>query len=101
MLRRYPISIRSSSTRRVYALSSSQQAVDDDWGCGPESGDVIIGEICELGQRTRFEEPEGRELPLKVADVVAVVLGRRYSTLEFHGQVPKKLTLGASLTFSI
>ncbi|MEW5803691.1 MAG: hypothetical protein AB1847_16480 [bacterium] len=91
---RYHINIRSSSTRRVYSLSSPQET-DAGFGCNPESGDVVIGEVSELGQHTRFEEPEGREMTLQIGDVVAVVLGRRYSTREFHGGVPRKLVQGA------
>ncbi|MEW6381928.1 MAG: hypothetical protein AB1611_20315 [bacterium] len=94
MLTRYHIDILSSSTRRVYSLSSLQ-AVDSDYGCNPECGDVVIAEISELGQHTRFEEPGGKEIPLQVGNVVAVVLGRRYSTREFYGEIPGKLTRGA------
>jgi hypothetical protein len=89
----YSINIRSSSTRRVYALSSPQ-AVDAGCGCKPECGDVVIGEVSEIGQHTKFEEPAGREIILQTGNVVAVVLGRRYSTREFHGRVPEKLVQG-------
>lgn len=91
---RHHINVLSSSTRRVYSLSSLQ-AVESDHGSSPECGDVVIAEICELGQHTRFEDPGGKEIPLQVGNVVAVVLGRRYSTQEFHGRVPERLTQGA------
>ena len=93
MKQRYPINIRSSSTRRVYSLSSLQ-TVDASYGCNPECGDVVIGEVSEIGQHIKFEEPAGREIILHRGNVVAVVLGRRYSTREFHGRVPVKLVQG-------
>jgi len=92
MAKAYHISIRSSSTRRIDSLST-YQAIDESYGSNPENGDVVIGEVCELGQHTKFEEPGGREIKLQRGNVVAAVLGRRYSTKEFCGKIPDHLAL--------
>ena len=86
----YYIHIRSSSTRRVDLLS--HQPVDEGYGCNPERGDVILGEVSELGQHIKFEEPGGREILLQPGNIVAVVLGMRYSTQEFCGEIPQQLS---------
>lgn len=83
MAKSYHIDIRSSSTRRIDILSSNQ-LIDEKYGSNPENGDVVIGEVCELGQHTKFEEPGGREIKLQRGNIVAVTLGRRYSTKEFY-----------------
>ena len=92
MAKRCHINVRSSSTRRIDTLSSNQ-VIDENYGSNPENGDVVIGEVCELGQHTKFEEPGGREIKLQRGNVVAAVLGRRYSTKEFCGKIPDNLTL--------
>ena len=92
MAKRCHIHIRSSSTRRIDTLSSNQ-VIDENYGSNPENGDVVIGEVCELGQHSKFEEPGGREIKLQRGNVVAAVLGRRYSTKEFCGKIPDNLTL--------
>ena len=92
MAKRCHINVRSSSTRRIDTLSSNQ-VIDENYGTNPENGDVVIGEVCELGQHTKFEEPGGREIKLQRGNVVAAVLGRRYSTKEFCGKIPDNLTL--------
>jgi molybdopterin-guanine dinucleotide biosynthesis protein len=41
-----------------------------------------------------METADGTERRLGLGDVCAVVIGRRYSTAEFHGEIPARLSLG-------
>jgi hypothetical protein len=59
----------------------------------PMEGDVVIGQIINIGQHRYLEITDGREVLLRQGITCALVLGRRYSTFEFHGDIPKTLAL--------
>lgn len=91
MKRTYQIDIRSSSTRHITPLKENQ-LTDDCFGSHPQVGDVVIAEVAEIGQHNRFEEPQGREIIISPGNILALVLGRRYSTKEFCGEIPHYLS---------
>ncbi len=57
-------------------------------------GDVVVAEVTGVGRHRAIETADGQEHPLVVGDVCAVVLGRRYSTAEFFGDIPERLHSG-------
>ena len=91
-----PVDITSSATRWM-GLSSLQEALPQDGGRSPEVGDIVLAQVKSIGRHTVIELPDGNERALKVGEVVAVALGRRYATDEFHGEVPSTLSEGGVL----
>ncbi|MGF1595976.1 MAG: DUF1611 domain-containing protein [Acidimicrobiales bacterium] len=57
----------------------------------PESGDVVIARIVELGQHEKLETPEGRKLTLFEGDEIAVCFGNRYAPDQYEAIVPGEL----------
>lgn len=60
----------------------------------PAPGDIVLGKITGIGHHDRLEISDGREVLLHPGIICALVLGRRYSTREFHGEIPGKLIPG-------
>jgi hypothetical protein len=80
-----------SATRRT-RISDHQYVRESADPCAV--GDVIVGAVTRVGRHTVMETADGSERRLKVGDVCAVVIGRRYSTAEFHGEIPGRLSPG-------
>jgi hypothetical protein len=60
----------------------------------PQQGDIVVGKVLSIGQHGRVEIMGGREASLRPGLLSALVLGRRYSTWEFQGEVPEDLEPG-------
>ncbi|MBN2223774.1 MAG: hypothetical protein JW765_03770 [Deltaproteobacteria bacterium] len=85
------VDIICSAARRTRA-SDYQEVRESGDPCAV--GDVVVGRVAGVGRHGVIETVDGRERPLGVGDVCAVVLGRRYSTAEFHGAIPGRLSAG-------
>lgn len=86
----YHLDIQSSATRHIPDINSE---VKTEYGYGkmPQIGDVVIGAITKVGQHLVIEDPLGQEIVIHPGHICALVLGRRYSTSEFYGELPCKL----------
>lgn len=51
----------------------------------PVAGDIILASVERIGKNTRVELANGRPCTLHVGDLVAVVFGNRYATMQFEG----------------
>jgi hypothetical protein len=60
----------------------------------PERGDAVAAKVVAVGHHERLEVVGGREVPLRPGMICTLVLGRRYSTLEYHGELPRRLAPG-------
>jgi hypothetical protein len=88
------VDVICSAARRTPA-SDHQQIREQARPCA--AGDVVVGAVAAVGRHDRIETADGRERPLAMGDVCTVVLGRRYSTAEFFGDVPERLCAGDPL----
>ena len=86
------IDIRSSATRRIPMKHPHPICFSPEFT--PEQGDIVVGKILRIGQHGRIEIIGGREVILRPGLFAALVLGRRYSTWEFNGEIPKDLEPG-------
>lgn len=89
------VDVKSSATRRVDI--QSKQETDPTNHRNPEPGDVVIVRVGDLGRHRVIELANGEEHPISPGETVAVVLGRRYATCEFDGDVPRSLVEGDEL----
>jgi hypothetical protein len=85
------VDVACSATRRV-PVSDYQEVRESPDPCA--AGDVVVGRVDVVGRHGAIETADGQERPLGAGDVCAVVLGRRYSTAEFFGEVPDRLFSG-------
>jgi hypothetical protein len=69
-LRRMP----ESTLARVLAMSDP-----------PEAGDIVLARLERVGKNARIELASGRPCALHVGDLLAVVFGNRYATMQFEG----------------
>jgi hypothetical protein len=51
----------------------------------PRTGDIVLAEVEKIGKNTRLELANGRPCALHVGDLLAVVFGNRYATMQFEG----------------
>jgi hypothetical protein len=51
----------------------------------PEVGDVVLARVESIGKNTTLETAAGRRCTLHQGDLIAVVFGNRYATLQFEG----------------
>jgi hypothetical protein len=51
----------------------------------PAAGDIALAQVEKIGKNTRIELASGRPAALHVGDLVAVVFGNRYATMQFEG----------------
>lgn len=71
----------SYAARRVpHAALYAQLAVP----ANPASGDVVLARVEKIGKNTTLELVEGRRCTLHEGDLVVVVFGNRYATLQFE-----------------
>ena len=92
-MKEYHLDIRSSATRHISDLGPKVK-IKTEFGLKPRIGDVVIGQIVKIGQHFFIEDPFGHEILLHPGNICALVLGNRYSTREFYGEVPNRLNLG-------
>jgi hypothetical protein len=85
------VDVVCSATRRT-RVCEYQQVRESGEPCAV--GDVVVGKVASVGHHGLIETAQGLERPLQVGDCCCVVLGRRYSTAEFFGEIPKRLSSG-------
>ena len=51
----------------------------------PRPGDIALARVEQLGRNTHLELRDGRRCSLHAGDLIAVVFGNRYATLQFEG----------------
>jgi hypothetical protein len=51
----------------------------------PEVGDVTLAEVKQIGKNTALELSNGRRCAMHVGDLIVVVFGNRYATMQFEG----------------
>ena len=51
----------------------------------PQPGDIALARMERIGKNTNLELPNGRRCSLHQGDLLAVVFGNRYATLQFEG----------------
>jgi len=51
----------------------------------PRAGDIALARLESIGKNTRLELSSGRPCALHVGDLLAVVFGNRYATMQFEG----------------
>jgi hypothetical protein len=51
----------------------------------PKPGDIYLARVEKIGKNTRLELANGRSSTLYAGDLVAVVFGNRYATMQFEG----------------
>lgn len=51
----------------------------------PRQGDIALAQLTKIGKNTRFELVSGRACTLHEGDLLAVVFGNRYATMQFEG----------------
>lgn len=79
---------RSYATRR-FALADGAGLLTGE--VQPESGDLVLARIEELGHHRRLESPEGRRRHLYPGDEVLLCYGARYASDQFEALVPESL----------
>lgn len=52
---------------------------------GPRAGDIVLVRLEKIGKNARLELANGRPSALHVGDLLAVVFGNRYATMQFEG----------------
>lgn len=57
----------------------------------PETGDLVLARVTELGQHYRLELPDGRRATLYEGDEIVVAYGNRYAPDQFAAVVPDDL----------
>lgn len=87
-----PARIRSAkvaySVRRVNLGDASGLLLD----ARPESGDLVLARIANLGQHQHLESAEGRRCRLWPGDEIVVAYGARYAPDQFEAFVPDDLS---------
>src|SRR3979490_1870671 len=51
----------------------------------PRAGDVALAELERIGRNASLELSNGRRCALQEGDLLAVVFGNRYATMQFEG----------------
>ena len=51
----------------------------------PEAGDIVLAKLEKIGKNATLELANGRRCTLHEGDLLAVVFGNRYATLQFEG----------------
>lgn len=51
----------------------------------PKAGEIALAQVEKIGKNTRLELAGGRPCALHVGDLIAVVFGNRYATMQFEG----------------
>src|SRR5713226_6320927 len=51
----------------------------------PQAGDIALAKLEKIGKNATLELPNGRRCNLHEGDLLAVVFGNRYATLQFEG----------------
>ncbi|HET6284121.1 MAG TPA: hypothetical protein VFH73_24400, partial [Polyangia bacterium] len=51
----------------------------------PAVGDIALAQVEKIGKNTKLELANGRACALHVGDLLAVVFGNRYATMQFEG----------------
>lgn len=51
----------------------------------PQPGDIVLAGLEKVGKNARLELANGRPCALHVGDLLAVVFGNRYATMQFEG----------------
>jgi hypothetical protein len=74
----------ASCTRGAPSLPAELVPIE---GVG-QAGDVVLGRIASVGAYPRVENLFGRDVRVRPGDVIAGVLGDRYSTTSIYGGVP-------------
>jgi hypothetical protein len=72
----------SHALRRVPAISFSRLVPLSPI---PKPGDIVLAQLETIGKNTRLELASGRASTLHVGDLLAVVFGNRYATMQFEG----------------
>src|SRR5215471_18554854 len=68
--------------RRVPAAAfGSVVPFTDSWS----AGDIVLARVEKIGKNARIELTNGRPCALHVGDLLAVVFGNRYATMQFEG----------------
>ena len=80
---------RSYVTRRL-DLKRAERLIAT--GCKPQSGDVVLCVVVEIGQHGHLELVTGRRSKLFVGDTIIVAYGERYATDQFHAVLPADLS---------
>ncbi len=57
----------------------------------PQSGNVVLAKVTEIGQHTRIELASGRRAHLFPGDEIIVCYGDRYAPDQFEAQIPSDL----------
>lgn len=57
----------------------------------PQSGDIVVARVVEIGQHKRLESPQSRRRTLFVGDEIVLAYGNRYASDQFHAVVPPDL----------
>ena len=74
---RVPYGLRHVSVDRFVAVQAMTGA--------PAPGDIVLASVEKIGKNTRIELANGRPCALHVGDLIAVVFGNRYATMQFEG----------------
>jgi molybdopterin-guanine dinucleotide biosynthesis protein len=85
------VDVICSAARRT-RVSEHQDVRESAGPCA--AGDVVLGTVTSVGHHAVIETADGTEQTIGMGNVCAVVLGRRYSTAEFHGAIPDRLSPG-------
>jgi hypothetical protein len=72
----------SYALRRVPEASFSWLLPCSD---SPQSGDIALARMEKIGRNANLELPNGRRCSLHEGDLLAVVFGNRYATMQFEG----------------
>ena len=51
----------------------------------PQAGDIALAQVEKIGRNANLELPNGRRCSLHEGDLVVVVFGNRYATMQFEG----------------
>lgn len=51
----------------------------------PQPGDIAVARVERMGRNRHLELPDGRRCSLHTGDLIGVVFGNRYATLQFEG----------------
>ncbi len=57
----------------------------------PQSGDVVLAEVVEIGHQRRLESPLSRRAQMFVGDEIVVAYGDRYAPDQYEAEVPDSL----------
>lgn len=57
----------------------------------PQSGDLVLATVTEVGHHARLESPDGRRVQLYVGDEILVAYGARYAPDQCEAVVPDNL----------